>query len=189
MENDDASNGAVEAKESGAREGKAQTGSARDLGIWFSRSTRTNEHLVGTRVGLIRARMAKRRPESQRWDGELYDAMDAVPWWIDGQHITPESGSEFTSGCKACDEERSAVKRRDRSFNPTTESNERQADFRVRLCEMKMLSAGDASSLSPVLNRTSGIVPVLSGPRAIVEPSSSNSEVVVQPMAVDFDIF
>ena len=133
--------------------------------------------------------MVKRRPESQRWDGELQVAVNSVPWLIDGPVTTPESGSEFTSGCKACDEERTAVKRRHRSFHHTTESNERQAAFRARLREMKMLSAGDASALSPVLDLTSGIVPVLSGPNAIAEPSSSNSEVVVQPMAVDLDMF
>ena len=41
---------AVLAKESGAREGKL--GSVWDLGIWLGRSTRTNEHLVGTRLGV-----------------------------------------------------------------------------------------------------------------------------------------
>ena len=40
---------AVLAKESGAREGKL--GSAWDLGIWLGRSTRTNVHLVGTKLG------------------------------------------------------------------------------------------------------------------------------------------
>ena len=121
--------------------------------------------------------------------GELHDALHSVLWLTDGPVVTPESGLEFSSGCKACDEERSAVKRRDRSFNHTTEGNERQADFRARLREMKMLSAGDAASLSPVLNLTSGIVSVLFGPSAIAEPLSSNSEVVAQTLAVDFVMF
>ena len=112
------------------------------LGIWLSRSTRMKEHRVCTR---IRARMAKRRPQFRFWGGELQDAMHSVLWLIDGPVVTSESGLEFSSGCKACDEERSAVKRRDRSFNHSTESNERQADSRARLREMKMLSAGDAS--------------------------------------------
>ena len=41
---------AVLAKESGAQEGKP--GSSWNLGIWLRRSTRTNEHLVGTRTGV-----------------------------------------------------------------------------------------------------------------------------------------
>ena len=54
---------------------------------------------------------------------------------------------------------------------------------------MKMLCAGDASSLSPVLNLTSGIVSVLFGPSALVVRLSSNSEVVAQTMALDFVMF
>ena len=50
---------AVLAKESGAQEGKL--GSSWNLGTWLGRSTRTNEHLVGTRTGVIRARTVKRR--------------------------------------------------------------------------------------------------------------------------------
>ena len=44
-----------------------------------------------------------------------------------------------TPGCKACDEERSAVKRRDRPFNHKPECQEKQADFRARLRKMEML--------------------------------------------------
>ena len=68
---------AVLAKESGVQEGKLR--SPWDLGIWLGRSTRTNEHLVGTRVGVIKARTVKRRPETLKWDRELYDAMNFVP--------------------------------------------------------------------------------------------------------------
>ena len=57
---------AVLAKESGAQERKL--GSSRDLGLWMGRSTRTNEHLVGTRTGVIRARTVKRRPETLKWE-------------------------------------------------------------------------------------------------------------------------
>ena len=73
---------AVLAKESGTQEGKL--GSPWDLGIWLGRSTRTNEHLVSTRIGVIKARTVKRRPETLKWDRELYDAMNFVPWLIDG---------------------------------------------------------------------------------------------------------
>ena len=59
---------AVLVKESGVQEGKL--GSSLDLGIWLGRSTRTNEHLVGTRVGVIKARTVKRLPETLKWDRE-----------------------------------------------------------------------------------------------------------------------
>ena len=57
---------AVLAKESGAQKGKLC--SPWDLGIWLGRSTRTNEHLVGTRVGVIKARTVKRRSETLNWE-------------------------------------------------------------------------------------------------------------------------
>ena len=88
---------AVSANESGVQGGKL--GSSWDLGIWLGRSTRTNEHLVGTRVGAIKARTVKRRPETLQWDRELYDAMNFVPWLIDGQVTRPEAGWETTPGC------------------------------------------------------------------------------------------
>ena len=171
------------AKESGAQEGKL--GSPWDLGIWLGRSTRTNEHLVGTRARVIRARTVKRRPESQKWDRELTDAMNFVPWLIDGPVARSESGWEPTPGCKACDEERSAVKRRDRPFNHTPECNERQADFRARLREMKMLPSDGTSS---VLDPSIGTTPLLPGTSVIAEPSSSSSVVVSHPMAVDSEV-
>ena len=116
---------AVLAKESGAQEGKLC--SSWDLGIWLGRSTRTNEHLVGTRTGVIRARTVKRRPETLNWDKELYGAMNFVPWLIDGPVARPEAGWTPTPGCKACDEESSGVKRRARPYNHTPECLERQS--------------------------------------------------------------
>ena len=95
---------AVLAKESGAQDGKL--GSACDLGTWMGRSTRTNENLAGTRTGVIRARTVKKRPETLIWDRELYEAMNFVPWLIDGPVARPEAGWEPIHGCKACDEER-----------------------------------------------------------------------------------
>ena len=172
------------AKESGARKGKL--GSAWDLGIWLGRSTRTNEHLVGTRLGVIRARTVKRRPETLKWDRELYGAMKFVPWSIDDPVVTAVTGWEPASGCKACDEEKSAVKRRNRPFNHAPECDERQADFRARLREKKVLSAGDASSLSAtVLDLSIGTDPLLSGPSVQAEYLSSCFEVVAQPMTVE----
>ena len=109
---------AVLAKESGAQEGKL--GSSWDLGIWLGRSTRTNEHLVGTLTGVIKARTAKRRPETLRWDKELYEAMNFVPRPIDCPIARSEAGWTPTPGCKACDEESSGVKRRGRPYTHTS---------------------------------------------------------------------
>ena len=66
---------------------------------------------------------------------------------VDGPVARPEAGQKSTPGCKACDEERSAVKRRDRPFNHTPECNEKQADFRARLRKMKMLPLDGTSSM------------------------------------------
>ena len=73
---------AILAKKSGAQDGKL--GSSWDLGIWLRRSTSINEHLVGTRTGVIKARTVKRRPETFKWDRDLYEAMNFVPCLIDG---------------------------------------------------------------------------------------------------------
>ena len=95
---------AVLAKESGVQVGKL--GPSWDLGIWMGRSTRTIEHAVGTRTGVIRARIVKRRPETLNWDRELYDAMNFVPWLVDG--LTAESTSRPSSRIPAL---RMSVKR------------------------------------------------------------------------------
>ena len=69
--------------------------------------TRTNKHLVGLIVRVIRFWTAKQRPET---------------CW------------ELTPGYKSCNDERSAVKRHDRPFSHSAECNERLADFRARFC-------------------------------------------------------
>ena len=75
----------------------------------MGRSTRTNEHLVGTRIGVIRVRTVKRRPETLEWDRELYEAMNFVPCLADGPVARPEAGWTPSPGCKACYEESSGV--------------------------------------------------------------------------------
>ena len=165
---------AVLAKDSGAQEG-----------IWTGRSTRTNEHLVGTRTGVTRATTVKRRPETLKWDRELYEAMNFVPWLIDGPVARPEVGWTPTPGCKACDEESSGVKRRGRPFNHTPECAERQAVFREQLREMKMLSADEAPL---VMEPVAGLVCPRPGTSEAARASSSSSGVVIlQPMAVEPD--
>ena len=51
----------------------------------------------------MKARTVKRHPETLKWDRELLDAMNFVPWLIDGPVTRPEAGWEPTPGCKACD--------------------------------------------------------------------------------------
>ena len=75
----------------------------------------------------------KRRPETLKWDRELYEAMNCVPWSIDGLVARPEAGWTPTPGCKACDEESTGVKRRGRPYNHTPECLERQAVSREQL--------------------------------------------------------
>ena len=53
-----------------------------------------------------------------------------------------------TPGCKACDEERSAEKRRDRPFNHKPECHEKQADFRARLRKTEMLPIMSLTAVS-----------------------------------------
>ena len=71
----------------------------------------------------------------------LFEAMNFVPWLIDGPVVKPKAGWEPTTGCKACDEVRSGVRRRGRPFHRSPECSTRQADFWERLREMKVLSA------------------------------------------------
>ena len=133
------------AKESGAQEGKR--GSTWDIGIWLEQSTRTNEHLVGTRTGVARARTVKRRLEPLKWNREFI----LVPWLIDGPVARPEPGWTPTPGCKACDEGGTGMKRRGRPFNHNLDCAERQAVFRERLREMVAGSLIVLSFRAPVL--------------------------------------
>ena len=152
-----ASNRAAEtllAKEPGAQEGKRF--STWDIGIWLELSTRTSEHLVGTRTGVTRARPVKRRPEPLKWDGEL----SLVAWLIDGPVARPEAGWTPTPGCKTCDEGGSGMKRRGRPSDNNPECALRQAVFRERPCEVEIVSADGAPPLMelvdcPVLSRSS----------------------------------
>ena len=54
-----------------------------ESGLWLGRSTTTNEHIVGTTIGVIKVRTVKRRPEELQWDKFLYEAMVWKPWSTD----------------------------------------------------------------------------------------------------------
>ena len=100
----------------------------------------------------------------------------------------PEAGWEPTPGCKACDEERSGVKRRGRPFKHTAECAAKQSDFRERLREMKVLSADEGT---PALDPGSGAVPawpVVSETAGASSSSSGIGGIIAQPMAVESDL-
>ena len=48
-------------------------------GLWLGHARNSNEHLVGTREGVVKAYAIKRQPEDQRWDGELVSEMRGTP--------------------------------------------------------------------------------------------------------------
>ncbi len=54
--------------------------SAWALEIWLGRAVETNEHIVGTAAGVIRARAAKRRPEELQWEKGPFELM-VFPLW------------------------------------------------------------------------------------------------------------
>ena len=128
----------------------------------------------------------KRLPETLKWDRELYVAMNFCAWvdWWSG--CKTRSWLDTTLGCKACDEEGSGVKRRDRPFNHTpAECAEKQAVFREGLREMKMLSADEAP---PVMEPVAGpVLPWLSTRETAWASSSSSGVVIPQTMAVEPD--
>ena len=48
-------------------------------GIWLGHSRASNEMLIGTREGVVRAYAVKRQDEDQRWDGSLIKEMKGTP--------------------------------------------------------------------------------------------------------------
>ena len=141
----------------------------------MGRSTRTTQHLVGTRTGVISARTVKRRLEALKWDREACEAMNFVLRLIDGLVARPDVGWTPTPGCKACDEGSTGIKCRGRLFNHTPECAERKAVFRERLRELKMWSADEAP---PVMEPVAGPVLPWRGTSESACASSSSSGVV-----------
>jgi hypothetical protein len=64
-------------KESGQR--KLALESAWELGVWLGHARRSNEVLIGTKEGVLKAWAIKRRPEEERWDGERVQAIQGTP--------------------------------------------------------------------------------------------------------------
>ena len=83
-------------------------------------------HLVGQidKDRVIKARTVKRRPETLKWDREFFDAMNLVPWLIDGQVIRLEAALEAKRAMKKDHElkrKRNQHLKQSKPFNHTTE--------------------------------------------------------------------
>eukprot|EP00435_Cladocopium_sp_Y103_P019977 s1163_g4.t2 len=53
---------------------------AMEPGIWLGRTEESDEHLVGTARGVLRARTVRRMTPDQMWDPELFFGFRGVPW-------------------------------------------------------------------------------------------------------------
>ena len=49
-------------------------------GLWLGRDSKTDEHLLATRAGVVRSRAVRRKPSTEQWNKELVQAMNWVPW-------------------------------------------------------------------------------------------------------------
>ncbi|CAK0858494.1 unnamed protein product [Prorocentrum cordatum] len=104
------------------------------LGIWLGRATDTDEHIVGTPTGIVKARTVKRRPKEQQWEKGPFNAM-VFPIW--SQNDLKEvrdtlAGWTPTQGCQACEDEQAPVRRVGRPRAHTTARLQRQAEFKRR---------------------------------------------------------
>ena len=54
--------------------------SAMEPGIWLGRSEESDEHLVGTPRGVLRARTIRRMVPDNRWDAEAFLGFRGLPW-------------------------------------------------------------------------------------------------------------
>jgi hypothetical protein len=48
-------------------------------GIWLGHSRRSNEHIIGTVEGVVRAYSVKRRADGERWNGQMIKEMKGSP--------------------------------------------------------------------------------------------------------------
>ncbi len=44
-------------------------------GLWLGRSLETNEHIIGTAIGIVKARTVKQKPAENRWNKFEFDSM------------------------------------------------------------------------------------------------------------------
>ena len=48
-------------------------------GVWLGHARNSNEHLIGTRVGAVKAYAIKRQPEGQRWSAAIISELQGTP--------------------------------------------------------------------------------------------------------------
>ena len=61
--------------------GKDKFGVRWEDGIWLGIHDQSNEAIIGTRDGVVKARDVKRKAtDEERWNGENFDAVKGVPW-------------------------------------------------------------------------------------------------------------
>ena len=53
---------------------------AMEPGIWLGRSEESDEHLLGTPRGVMRARTIRRLVPENRWDAQAFLEFRGVPW-------------------------------------------------------------------------------------------------------------
>ena len=51
-----------------------------EMGIWLGLVSRTNEHILGTSKGVVKARAIRRLPKEERWNTDALAMMRGSPW-------------------------------------------------------------------------------------------------------------
>ena len=114
----------VIAKEVGVTDQKLQ--GPWQLGLWLGRSTDTNEHLVSTETGVVRARTVRRVVPEDQWDKTLAEKSIWLPWASDDSPEARAAPSWTpTEGCRACEEELQPIRRRGRPAKHTPACRQR----------------------------------------------------------------
>ena len=90
-------------------------------GIWLGRSTDTNEHLVSSQYGVIRARTVRRLAHEIQWDKQLAEKVIWLPWAAYDASKTKQTPAWTpTEICQAFEEELQPIRRvcRRRNYTP-----------------------------------------------------------------------
>ena len=66
------------------------------LGVWSGALEASDEHLIGTPLGVIRARAVAALPNGQRFETEAIDDMQGTPWRPSTKHRGIKSRAHIT---------------------------------------------------------------------------------------------